>query len=275
MVLCRMKNTGEFDPRLISMQGKAQLDERLRFFEACEMQRGQARRGGIGTLREKTLHAVLKRYIEPDVSKHEIPVAGHIADVLNDDGIFEIQTRNFDKLRGKLTHVLNDTDLHITVVHPIPATKKLIWIDQNSGEMSKPRKSPKCGAFFDAFKELYKLSELVCTERVSVLLLLVDVDEYRLLDGWSMDKKKGSSRFERIPVALVDSILLENRSDYISLLPADLPEQLTSRCLAETAKLLIGTAQTVLTVLSRVGAVKCVGKNGRLKLYSIIEKAAE
>ena len=40
-------------------------------------------RGGIGTYNEKTLHAVLKNFFEPDSAYHEIPVNNYIADIKN------------------------------------------------------------------------------------------------------------------------------------------------------------------------------------------------
>ena len=53
---------------------------------------------GVGTLGEKTLHAVIKRMIEPDMSRHEVKLGSFVADVLNDRGVFEVQTRNLHKL---------------------------------------------------------------------------------------------------------------------------------------------------------------------------------
>jgi len=32
--------------------------------------------------------------------------------------------------------------------------------------------------------------------------VLVNMEEYRLLNGWSRDKKKGSTRYDRIPTDL-------------------------------------------------------------------------
>ena len=51
---------------------------------------------GIGTLGEKTLHAVLKHYFEPDSSFHEIRCGTFFADIFNAEGITEIQTRSFN-----------------------------------------------------------------------------------------------------------------------------------------------------------------------------------
>ena len=61
----------------------------------------------IGTLKEKTVHAVVKNYIEPDPSFHEIKVESFYADIVNEKGIIEIQTSNFNQLRKKLSIVLN------------------------------------------------------------------------------------------------------------------------------------------------------------------------
>jgi len=216
-------------------------------------------------LSEKTLHSVIKRFIEPNEALQEVKVGGYYVDIKNDDGIFEVQTRSLNRLRAKLTSYL-ETET-VTVVYPIPATKRLIWIDAQTGELTAPRKSPKHGSYFDAFPELYKLDMLITNESLRVLLLLVDMDEYRYLNGWSTDGKKGSTRYERYPIALADSLLLATKEDYEGLLPSDLSSPFTSKEFAAAAKIRTRMAQTVLTVLSKRGAVQCVGKRGRLNLY--------
>ena len=57
---------------------------------------------GIGTLSEKTVHAILKNYYEPDEDRQEIPIENYVADIYADGEIIEIQTRQFNKLRDKL-----------------------------------------------------------------------------------------------------------------------------------------------------------------------------
>ena len=52
-----------------------------RFQEACRLITQDRARSGIGTLGEKTLHAVIKHYLEPDERCHEIRVGGYIADI--------------------------------------------------------------------------------------------------------------------------------------------------------------------------------------------------
>lgn len=243
----------------------AHLSER-RFRDACRLVCGVEReRSGIGTLGEKTLHAALKHFIEPDESLHEVKVGRSYADVYNSDGIFEIQTRAFNALRKKLGSFLEKE--RVTVVYPIPATKYLVWVNEETAELTAPHKSPKRGSYFDVFKELYKLDTLVCHPNFSLLLLLIDMDEYRLLNGWSSDGKRGSTRCERIPTALAGVKLIASNADYLSLLPQTLPDCFTFKNLAAAAKVRPAIAQTALTVLNKLGAVKCVGKEGRANLY--------
>ena len=247
-------------------QANSQYGDKERFSEACRALCGEVpSRNRIGVLSEKTLHSVIKRFIEPNEALQEVKVGGYYADIKNDDGIFEVQTRSFNRLRGKLTSYL-ETE-RVTIVYPIPATKRLIWIDAQTGELTSPRKSPKRGNYFDAFPELYKLDMLIANESLRVLLLLIDMDEYRYLNGWSVDGKKGSTRHERCPIALVDSLLLATKEDYEGLLPSDLCSPFTSKEFASAARIRTRIAQIVLTVLSKRGTVQCVGKGGRLNLY--------
>ena len=247
-------------------QANYQYGDKERFSEACCALCGEVpSRKKIGVLSEKTLHSVIKRFIEPNEALQEVKVGKHYADIKNDDGIFEVQTRSFNRLRTKLASYL-ETE-RVTVVYPVPATKRLIWIDAQTGELTSPRKSPKHGSYFDAFPELYKLDMLIANESLCVLLLLIDMDEYRYLNGWSTDGKKGSTRHERYPLALADSLLLATKEDYEGLLPSDLCSPFTSKEFASAVKIRTRIAQTVLTVLSKRGAVQCVGKSGRLNLY--------
>ena len=90
-------------------------------------------RNGIGTLSEKTVHAVLKNYYAPDETQHEIPVEGCVADIFNGKEIIEIQTRSFDRMRPKLERFL---PLYpVTIVYPIPYCKHVFWIDEETGEI--------------------------------------------------------------------------------------------------------------------------------------------
>ena len=179
----------------------------------------------IGTLREKRLHACIKRYLCPDEACHERPVGDllredgakprrMVADILTDGHIMEVQTGGFFPLREKIGWYLTHTPCRVTVVHPIPAVKYLSWIDPADGSILSRSKSPKRGRVKDVAKELYWVSDFIGDPRFSVRILLLELEEYRLADGWSRDKKRGSNRYERFPTALLGDVTLWTPADY-------------------------------------------------------------
>ena len=82
--------------------------DKIRFKEACDKIINKSRKqNGIGTLGEKTLHAVLKCYFEPHEDNQEISLGGYVADIAGENGVIEIQTRNFNVLRKQLNALLS------------------------------------------------------------------------------------------------------------------------------------------------------------------------
>ena len=240
--------------------------DKQKFLEACEKVIDVERaKNGIGTLGEKTLHAVLKLYFEPDCSNHEIKVGSFVADIVTDCNIIEIQTRAFDRLRKKLELFLDTAP--VTIVHPIPKTKWLLWIDEQTGEITKRRKSPKQGRIFDIVAELYKIKPLINHANLKICMVFIDMEEYRYLNGWSKDKKKGSTRCDRIPIDMVDEVCLECPADYIKFIPDGLPPQFTSKDFKAAAKINLRTAQVTLNILKHVGVIEPVGKQGNSIIY--------
>lgn len=234
-------------------------EKQIRFQEAREKITGcERQRRGIGTLSEKTVHAVLKAYLEPNTSCHEIPIEGCVADIFTGKEIFEIQTRNFDKLRTKLERFLPLGP--VTVVFPIPHEKWLIWIDEETGELSQKRKSPLKGSAYMAFPELYKIKPYLKHPHFRLKVILLDLEEYRLLNGWSKDKKKGSTRYDRIPSALWDEIDFYEPRDFIQLIPYEIVEPFTTADFARAVKIKKPLAQVVLHILYHLELLERVGK---------------
>lgn len=241
------------------------MDKR-RFMEACRIVINNERiRSGIGTLREKTLHTVLKNYYEPYSDSHEIKLGSYVADIVGENGIIEIQTANFNKLRKKLESFLALTT--VTVVYPIPSTKYLIWLDENTGETTKKRKSPKRGTPYQVFFELYKIKSLIKHENFRLIIVMLDITEYRYLNGWSDNRKKGSSRYDRIPTDIIDELYINNVRDFNKLIPKELPAEFTAKDFKLASGLSIKTAQTALNILNYVGAVERVSKKGNAFVY--------
>lgn len=227
--------------------------------------KGSYKDSGIGTLKEGTLHKVLKHYIEADPTKHEIKIENFVADIVQENKIIEIQTRAFANLRKKLDCFLKD--YQVTIVYPIAYLKWLSWIDLDTGEMSEKRKSPKKGTPYEIFFELYKIKSLLTHPNLSIHIILMNIEEYKLLNGWSRDKKRGAHRKDRIPIEIIDEINIEQPSDYIKLIPEGLEESFTSQDFKKHTKLSLSSAQTALNILTHLGVTERIGKKGRAYLY--------
>ena len=220
---------------------------------------------GIGTLSEKSLHAVLKAYYEPLGALHEQKLGRYVADILNEEGVTEIQTRSLSKMRDKLAAFTAVT--HVTVIHPVVRTKWLSWVDPETGETSPKRKSPKKGTLYDAFWELLFLRDLLGCPNLTVCLTLLDMEETRYLNGWSRDKKRGSSRMDRFPTALVSETVLEKKEDWGCFIPAQLPDPFTRKEFAAAAGIRAEQAGWCIAVLEAVGVLIRDGKRSREYLY--------
>ena len=220
---------------------------------------------GIGTLSEKALHAALKAYYEPDIESREVSLGGYVADIVGEDGIIEIQTRGFDRLRDKLDAFLEFT--RVTVVYPIVQQRWLCWIDPETGEVSPKKKSPKKQIPFDVFPELYKLKKQMQHPNFTLRLALLESTDYRYLDGYGQQRKIRSTRGERIPDALLGELDLHSPMDYLALLPEAIGEPFTTKTLAKAVKRPVAHAQTAVNVLYTIGVLERVGKEKSSYLY--------
>ncbi len=224
---------------------------------------------GIGELREKTVHAVLKQYYMPNRYNREVRVGRYVADIATPDGLIEIQTGNFRGFSKKLSALLEHET--VTVVLPLPHTKWISYLDESTGALTERRKSPKTGAFWDCFYELYWIRTMLPDERLTIRLLLLDLEEIRLLNGWSRDRKQGAARYERVPLSLEGELVLHTAEDFLSLLPAGLPFSFTTAELRHLTRLSDTAARRGLALLEQVGVIERRGKRGRSVLYETVK----
>ena len=227
------------------------------------------KRGSIGLLGEKVLHAGLKLYFEPNPDFHEVKLNGFVADICNAEGIIEIQTRNLGKLKRKLEVFLEQ--MPVTIVYPIARTKYLCWVDEETGDVTGRRKSPKTGSAWDLFRELYQLRSFLTHPNFCVCAALIDLEEYRLLNGWSRDKKRGSTRYDRIPIQLVELVYLMTAEDYRAIVPNTLPKKFTSKDFSKAVHISLSSAQRALLILYQLGVVQRVEKQKNAYIYELTE----
>lgn len=241
--------------------------DRKVFAEACRkvIEREHVR-DGIGTLGEKTLHAVLKRCFEPHEENHEIKVGGFVADIVGEDGIIEIQTGNFSHLRKKLAAFLECAP--VTVVYPMSRTKWIMWVDEETGAVAEKRKSPKSSKPIDAFCQLYYIKEFLSHPNFRLKLIFLETEEYRRLNGWGRDKKNRAEKCDIIPTGIVEEIEISSLGDYGQFIPKGLPEKFTAKEYAKCARVQLKAAQRAVNVLCSLGVIAYEGKRGNAFLYS-------
>ncbi len=238
------------------------------FLRACrEEMAGERRRDGIGTLGEKTQHAVLKRVFGPEEACREVRVGPYVADVFGPEGIVEIQTRGFDRLREKLAYFLQAAP--VTVVYPVAQVKWLVKV-QEDGTLAPRRRSPKKPGPCEILPELYRIKPLLGQEGLQFCVLLLEVEEYRLERPEMKVGRKRTTCYERMPVSLLGTVWLRRAEDFARLLPEGLPEEFTAQEFAKVAKLSLGKARAGLNVMRAVGAVELAGKKGRAYLYKAL-----
>ena len=243
----------------------------MNFNEACaRVREGHIRPGGIGILQEKPLHATLKWWVDDNPDHHEITLpCGKVADVYDGLRVTEIQTGGFSPLRPKLEVLL--PHYPVTVVHPIPRRKYLSWINPDTGETAPPRKSPKVGIFAHALRQLIYILPLLDHPNLTVRLVLMDMEEQRLADGWGNEGKRGSHRAVMLPLTLEDTLDLTCPADYAALIPDDLPATFTAAQFSKATRLQGRHLSGALKVLLACG-VLTREKVGREWQYTLVNR---
>ncbi len=235
----------------------------IRFDEALKKMTAEHPRQGIGTLGEKTVHAVLKEYYGGGDESKEIKVGGFVADCVCEAGVVEIQTRQLYRLDRKLAALL--PVCRVTVVFPVEREKTIITVDEESGELISRRRSPKHVTVYHAIAQLYGIRQHLADDNLTVRLPVLSVEEFR-----SANKKRGrTAKLDRVPTAMSDEIVLARPEDYAALF-TPLPDVFTSAELAKLCHIDRDSARQVIGVLKQLQLVSESGRRGRSKLFSLV-----
>lgn len=219
----------------------------------------------IGILNEHTLHLALKKYIEPDVSFHERKVGRFVADIKRGNEIFEIETRSFSNVKRKLDEFLKDNV--VTVVYPVAKIKWVVWIDPETGELSKKHKSPKKGRACDVIPELYKLKKYICNEKFRLKIVMAEIVDYKRKDGWSYDGKRGATREERVPINYFEVFDINSSHDYSILFDVVPDGEFTASEFAKMNKMTRMHTWSAIQIMLEACIIERIGKNGREYIY--------
>lgn len=223
---------------------------------------------GIGTLQERSLHAAIKRLYEGPGVQMEVAIEGYIVDVVKDDLLIEIQTRNFAAIKHKLLTLMKNHPIRL--VYPIPSEKWIIRQSPDGKNEIGRRRSPKQLGFANLFEELVSIPTFLLHKNFSLEVILIREEEIRIQDGKGSWRRRGWSSVDRKLLEVLERHLYQVPSDLLHLIPDTLQRPFTSMGLAEATGISKRLSQKMTYCLRKMGVLKSIGKERNAHLYTII-----
>ncbi len=219
---------------------------------------------GIGTLAERSLHQSLKEQYSQPGDQIETNIDGYVIDIVRDDLLIEIQTRNFGAIKNKLFDLIRSH--HIRVVYPIPLVR---WVVRETieGEEISRRKSPKQRDILNIFEELVSIPTLINHSNFEIEVLEIFDEQILQNDGKGSWKRRGWSVVDRRLIEIVNKHLFREANDFVKLLPPDLETPFTNSDLSSALGGKLRVAQKITYCLRKMGVLKVKGKRGNANLH--------
>jgi DNA-directed RNA polymerase specialized sigma24 family protein len=215
---------------------------------------------------ETSLHEAVKRWYAQPGDRLEAWVDGYLIDIVRGDQLIEIQTGNFSAIKAKLKNLVRRHPVRL--VHTIAHTKWIVRLDTRGRRVSR-RRSPRRGRVEDLFLELVYIPHLMEEPKFSLEALMVHSEEELIDDGRGSWRRRRWSVNDRRLLDVVGRAAFSAPADLRKLLPEALPEEFTTRELAEGLRLRAGIAQKMTYCLHHMGVLDTIGKRGRARLYSL------
>lgn len=221
----------------------------------------------IGLLNEKPLHASLKQWYARPGDRFEVAVDGFVIDIVRDDLLIEIQTRNFASINSKLCKLTRSYEVRL--VYPVVQEKWIVRSTTDDGGVVVRRKSPKRGRLEDLFWELVSIPQLLCNPNFSLEVLLIRAEEMRRYEGkrkrW---RTKGWVIEGRRLLDVMDRHLFGKSADWLAFVPDGLTS-FTTKDLAVVSDTRRELAQKMAYCLRQSRMIELIGKQGRNNLYRV------
>jgi hypothetical protein len=216
--------------------------------------------------RESSLHSTIKEWYHREGDKLEAKVDGYIIDIQRGDLLIEIQTANFSAIKTKLQHLLKRH--RVRLVYPIAKQKWIIHKSAFSEDTFGRRRSPKRGCFLDLFDELIRIPSLFYNDNLSIQVLMIEEEEIWRNDGKGSWRRKGASIEDRKLIRVLETRLFEHKTDFLNILPRDLPEPFSNRNLAQNLGIHVNLSRRMTYSLKKIGVIAEVDKNGNQMLFT-------
>ena len=224
---------------------------------------------GINIENEKSLHSSIKKYYSKPGDRLEVKLEGYVIDIVRDDLLIEIQTKNFSAMKNKLKTLLQNHKVQL--VYPIAKEKYICTLENDNHTIISNRKSPKKGCLEDLFSELIRIPGLINHVNFSFVVLITKEQEIRCKDGKGSWRRKGVSLVDKHLLEVSEIIHLTCKEDFLRFIPDTLPEAFTNKNLAKALSINTAKATKITYCLKKMGIIEEVGKAKRELLYKVIE----
>jgi hypothetical protein len=221
---------------------------------------------GIGVLNEKPLHASLKQWYARPGDQFEVPVDGFVIDIVRDDLLIEIQTRNFSSIKSKLTRLSRSRQVRL--IYPIVQEKWIVRLANGDRSGTVRRKSPKRGRMEDLFWELVSIPQLLLNPNFSLEVLMIRQEEVRRYEAKRKRHRRGWVIEGRQLLGVLDQRLFGESADWLRFLPNGL-ESFTTSDLATVIATKRELAQKMAYCLREARMIELIGRRGRANLYRV------
>lgn len=221
---------------------------------------------GIGLLNEKPLHASLKQWYALPGDRFEVAVGRFVIDIVRDDLLIEIQTRNIAAIKSKLTNLLRSQ--RVRLIYPIVQER---WIVRPAtGDCSRVirRKSPKRGRLEDLFREMVSIPRLLSNRNFSLEVVMIKEEQARRYGGNRYWRRRGWVVEGRRLLEVLDRRLFKEPADWRGFLPDGL-ESFTTKDLARATDTRRDLAQKMAYCLRQGSVIDLIGRRGRDNLYRV------
>ncbi len=219
---------------------------------------------------ETSIHRQLKLAYATSAEATEVCFDAFRIDAINNAGeLIEIQHAGLGAIKTKIRRLLDHQEKpKVRIVKPIVARKWIVTRDRETSEVVRRRLSPKRGVAADVFMELVHFTKLFPHPRLTLELVMVDMEEDRIPKLKHRFRRKNYESLEQTLVKLGDSIQLRRSSDLWKLLPkVRLPKTFDTAELGRQIDRPRWFAQKVAYCLRHSQAIEIVGKQGNSQLY--------
>ena len=211
---------------------------------------------GININNEKSLHSSIKQWYAVPGDRLEVKVDKYIIDLVREDSLIEIQTKNFSAIGNKLRNLVKYNK--VMLVHPIAIEKYIVTIE--GLDVTSRRKSPKKGKLVDLFDELIRIPDLMSEDNFILEILMTKEEEIRCNDGKGSWRRKGISIRDRKLIEVVEKVTFKEKKDFLIFLPTQLSDSFTNKNLAEELSISIYKARKISYCLRKMDLIKETSK---------------